>query len=119
MNIKKLIKFENQIDYFLFFIIIFKLGFIFSSLGNVVASHYNANKINNNLLYWKKRTEFMFVVSMAILLIIVFNPYKNVPIDENSSDLFFLFGIILLITANWNLFITEAKWYKKFISVIE
>jgi hypothetical protein len=122
MNIRKIIKFENAIDYFLFFIIVFKLGYIFSSLGHIVASHssiQNAKSFDNKMVYWKKRTEFIFIISMAILLILVFNPYKHISVDENSSDLFFLFGIILVLTADWNIFFTEAPWYKKFVSILK
>ena len=119
MNIKKLVKFENYIDYFLFFIIVFKLVFIFSSLGHVVASRSNNQNIDKKMVYWKKHTEFIFVVSMAILLILVFNPYKPIPVDENSSDLFFLFGIILVLTADWNVFIKESQWFKNFVSIFK
>jgi len=119
MNIKKLVKFENRIDYFLFFIIVFKLIFIFSSLGHVVASRTNNQNIDKKMVYWKKHAEFIFVVSMAILLILVFNPYSGISVDENSSDLFFLFGIILVLTADWNVFIKESQWFKNFVSIFK
>lgn len=122
MNIRKLVKFENTIDYFLFFIIIFKLAFIFSILGHIVASRsmsQKAKEFDTKMLYWKERTEFIFIVCMGILLVLSFNPYKTIPIDENSRDLFFLFGIILVLTAKWNTFFTEADWYKNFVSIIE
>lgn len=122
MNIRKLVKFENTIDYFLFFIIIFKLAFIFSILGHIVASHsmnQKAKDFDTKMLYWKERTEFIFVVCMGLLLVLIFNPYKPVPVDENSRDLFFLFGIILILTANWNTFFTEADWYKRFVNTFK
>ena len=106
----------------MFFIIVFKLAFFFSSLGHVVASHssmQNSKSIDSKMVYWKKHTEFIFVVSIAILLILVFNPYKRVLVDENSIDLFFLFGIILVLTADWNLFFTESPWYKNFINMLK
>jgi hypothetical protein len=122
MNIKKLVKFEKRIDYFLFFIIVFKLIFIFSSLGHVVASRsntQNAQNIDKKMVYWKKHTEFIFILSMAILLILIFNPYRSIIVDENSSDLLFLFGIILVLTSVWNVSIKESPLFKNFISIFK
>jgi hypothetical protein len=54
---------------------------------------------------------------MAILLIYYFNPrFSKKPINEETSFLFFLFGWILILTAKWGLFITEAPWYKQIVS---
>ena len=37
---------------------------------------------------------------------------KNIVIDEHTRILLFIYGIIILITADWNLFFHEAKWFK-------
>jgi hypothetical protein len=56
---------------------------------------------------------------MSILLIYHFIPGKNKVVTEESSLLFFLFGIVLLITAKWSLFITEAPWYKRIVQSLQ
>ena len=115
-----LIKFEQSIDYFTFFIILIKIVFGLSAIGHIYFSHLTsdkAKKIDDKLLYYKERTEFIFIISMSILLIYHFNPrFSKKPINEETSLLFFLFGWILILTAKWGLFITEAPWYKQIIS---
>lgn len=114
------LKFEQSIDYFVFFIILIKIVFMLSAIGHIYFSHstkYNAKKIDDKLLYFKERTEFIFIISMSILLIYHFNPrFSKPPINEETSLLFFLFGWILILTAKWGLFITEAPWYKQIVS---
>jgi hypothetical protein len=48
---------------------------------------------------------------MSILLIYHFNPRNPVPVPKDTNILFFIFGLILLFTANWSLFFKEAKWH--------
>ena len=114
--------FETDMDIFLFFIIVIKVIFIISAIGHIILSHSTskkAHKIDPKLVYWKKRTEFVFIISMAILLIYHFNPrVKKIVIGKETSILFFLFGIVLIVTADWNLFITESPWYKKIVNII-
>jgi hypothetical protein len=113
-------KFETEIDYFVFFIILIKIVFMLSAIGHIYFSHStkpNVKKIDDKLLYFKERTEFIFIISMSILLIYHFNPhFSKKIINEETSFLFFLFGLVLIITAKWSLFITEAPWYKQIIS---
>jgi uncharacterized membrane protein YfcA len=106
------IKFEKTIDYFLFFIILIKIIFVGSAVGHLILSHLHndrAQRIDPKLVYWKERTEFIFIVSMAILLIYQFHPrlYKK-PINQETSFW------VLLFTAKWSIFIKEAPWYKTF-----
>ena len=94
-----------------------------SAIGHLILSHStneNANKIDPKLVYWKERTEFIFTISMAILLIYQFHPYSHKKqITHETGLLFFLFGWILIITAKWNLFITESTWYKKIANMLQ
>jgi hypothetical protein len=48
---------------------------------------------------------------MALLLIYVFNPYtkKKVIITKETRTLFYLFGIVILITADWDLFLNQKN----------
>ena len=114
------IKFEKWIDYLIFFIILVKIIFIVLAIGHIYFSHSTikqAKNIDDKLIYFKERIEFIFIISMSILLIYHFNPrFSKKPINSETSLLFFLFGWILIITAKWGLFITEAPWYKKIVS---
>jgi len=111
------LKFEKTLDYFLFFIILIKVIFLGAAIGHLILSHlYNekAQKLDPKLVYWKERTEFVFIISMSILLIYQFHPLlSKKPLDQETSLLFFLFGWILINTAKWSLFIKEAHWYKQ------
>ena len=72
------------------------------------------SKFYKNITFWKKRTEFIFIALMAILLIYLFNPIndKTYLLDKEAKFLLYLFGIILLITSKWSEFIHESKWFK-------
>lgn len=117
------LKFETSLDFFIFFIILIKIVFIISAIGHLIFSHSTntkAEKIDPKLLYWKERTEFIFIISMSILLIYHFNPrLSKKPISEETGLLFFLFGWILIFTAKWSLFVTEAPWYKQLVSKLQ
>ena len=117
------IKLETSLDYFIFFIILIKIVFIISAIGHLILSHSTNSKAQNidpKLIYWKERTEFIFIVSMAILLIYQFHPrLSKKPIDQETSFLFFLFGWVLLFTAKWSIFIKEAHWYKTFALALD
>lgn len=123
MQLPKFMKFETSLDYFVLFIVLIKIVFILSAIGHVILSHStssNAKKIDPKLIYWKERTEFIFIISMSILLIYYFNPrVAKRPIEEETALLFFLFGWILIITAKWSMFFHEAPWYKRIVSALK
>jgi hypothetical protein len=107
---------DTKLDYYVVFLIIIKCIFVASALGHLVLSHTNTSfdKYDTALLYWKERTEFIFIVSMALLLIYYFHPsIKSDPMSHETKLLFFLFGWVLLITANWKIFVTEAPWFEE------
>ena len=69
--------------------------------------------LDKTIVYWKERTEFIFVFLMSMLLIYLFYPRKpTTVITGETKILLFLFGFILLITAKWDIFFQEAKWIK-------
>lgn len=114
------LKLETSLDLFLLFIILIKIVFIISSVGHLILSHTNKDsKLDPKLVYWKERTEFVFIISMAILLIYHFKPGHLKPISKETTLLFFLFGWILIFTAKWSLFFTEAKWYKDIVYYLQ
>jgi hypothetical protein len=117
------LKFEKTLDYFLFFIILIKIIFVGAAVGHLIFSHLDnekAKRIDPTLVHWKERTEFIFIISMSILLIYQFHPrLSKKPINPETSLLFFLFGWILLYTANWSIFIKEAPWYKRIVDALK
>ena len=58
---------------------------------------------------YKDKVESVFFVSMALLIIYVFNPRTSHPVTKEEKYLLFLFGIIILITTNWKTFIYDRK----------
>jgi hypothetical protein len=106
-------------DYFTTYIyLIFVIKIIFLVLS-VTYLYLKAKKKDNTdfykkIVFWKERTELVFIVLMSILLITLFNPRTTSPtvmINGNSKFLLFLFGIVLLITADWSKIITQAPWF--------
>jgi hypothetical protein len=119
----------SPIDIFVLFIIFIKIVFILTSIGHVILTHMTRKGSDSGsndkkkqekdikLMYWKERTEFIFIASMAILLIYYFNPRNMKPLTKETSLLFYLFGWVLLITAKWGIFIKDAKWYSLVSSI--
>ena len=67
--------------------------------------NFNKNEINN-FYKWKYAAEFIFQIIIALLIIIIFNPwYNNLRFINNEiSMLFFIFALLLIISADWNEF---------------
>ena len=111
----------KKIIYSLITIAIFiKLIFISSYLLYYMSYHIDkSDKINiniekdviNDFYKWKYRSEFIFQIIIALLIIIIFNPwYNNLRfINSEIIMLLFIFAILLIITANWNEFINNIK----------
>lgn len=72
-------------------------------------------KLDEKVTFWKGRLEFIFVFLMSLLLIYLFNPRTSRlnKVTGETKLLLYLFGFVLLLTANWETFITEAKWFTK------
>jgi hypothetical protein len=105
--------FISYLDLLVYFIIFIKIVFVISAIGHLILSQLSVGQaINSKLVFWKERTEFIFIISMSILLIYSFRINHPQPITKETSILFYLFGWILLITAKWSIFIKEAPWYK-------
>ena len=95
-------------------IIIIKVIFILLKL----TAFYNrvmGNKdtlFSTNVLFWADRVEFIYTFLMAILIIALFrNAIKDGQIciyDKETLFLMYVFGFILLFTADWNEFISES-----------
>lgn len=105
----------TKLDYFVTLIFIVKLIFILLALTQRYYKFSGKEDENRDkiITYWRDRIEFVFILLMSILLIYLFNPRFNreILIDREIKVLLFLFGFILIVTAKWNNFIEEAKWF--------
>jgi hypothetical protein len=65
-----------------------------------------------NVLFWADRVEFIYTFLMAILIISLFRNAVKVGMiciyDKETIFLMYVFGFILLLTADWNEFISES-----------
>ena len=114
-------KTKNYINIFVWFIICIKIIFILVSISYFVVHKHIDNKVHDSkmklldetLLYWKKRMEFLYIICMSLLIIFIFSPRhkREIYITTEMIFLFYLFGIILIITSDWKLFFTNSKWY--------
>lgn len=116
-------KTKKYLNIFVWIIIFIKITFLLLSLSYFVVNKQTQNKVHDSkmkslaqtLLYWKKRMEFIYIICMSLLIIFIFSPRHNreIYITTEMIFLFYLFGIILIITSDWKLFFTNAKWYGK------
>lgn len=98
------------------FIFLIKIGFILMAIAHIYLKAKGKKEktdLDKKLIFWKERFEFIFIALMSILLIYVFNPrYDNIKlIDKETKILLYLFGFILLITANWEVFFKESPFF--------
>jgi hypothetical protein len=106
---------------YVYFLFILKTLFILGAIYLFYLKKKGGNEETiEKIEYWKERCEFIFVIGMAVILITFFTPFrpKIAVIDYETRMLFFMLGWILLITAQWNTFFKEAKWFKPFQQLI-
>lgn len=110
-------KFNTWYDYFVVFIIIIKILFVLLSASLLYLKIKDNGKPESetmkNISYWKERVEFVFIANMSILLAYLFYPRreKPIPIDNEARILLYVYGLVILLTAKWDLFIKESKWF--------
>ena len=65
------------------------------------------SELDHKIVYFKEKTEFIFIALMACLLIYLFNPMIDMSdlINRETKFVLYLFGFILLITAKWGDFL--------------
>ena len=79
------------------------------------------SKTDKKILYWKERVEFVFIVLMSFMLMYLFYPRstEKITLDFETKFLLFIFGIVLLIGAKWDIFIKESHVFKKVQKVVK
>jgi hypothetical protein len=108
-------KISGALDVYILFIIFIKVLFGISTLG-----HYYLTKVSKTLhpdldakfVFWRERAEFIFIASVAVILILAFNPFSKRPIELTFEIklLCFILGVILITEADWKLFIKETPF---------
>lgn len=83
---------------YIIWLVVIKLLFIFLSVA------YRIHP-NNRILYYREKIETVFFVSMALLLVYLFNPRFTPVISTQERYLLFLFGIIIVIKTDFRQFI--------------
>jgi len=106
-------------DYFniyVYFIVLVKICFIVSALYLRVLERQNNKDISriNTLKSFKENLQFIFVISISILLILLFSPFTNKTyfpkvFEPETRMLLFLYGIIMIIEADWSTFFSDVK----------
>lgn len=102
----------DKLNVYIYIIIVIKIFFIASVIIHLYLKKTNKENsdIDKKAIFWKGRFEFIFEALMAGLLIYLFNPYqtRDELINHETKLLLFLFGFVLLLTANWSTFIEES-----------
>ena len=120
------LKIEKILEKIVLFLIVVKIIFAITTVGNILIKYFfnksvKADLLDQKFLYWKHLTEFVFVVSMSALLIFIFNPWRKhqIYITKEMSILFYLFGYILIFTADWDTVVKVPEWFKKIKSSLK
>ena len=107
----------DKYNIYVTFIFFIKIGFVIMGVTHIYLKSKGQEKsdLDEKILYWKERFEFIFIALMSGLLIYVFNPRvdRSILVDNETKILLYLFGFILLITAKWELFFKESPLIKK------
>ena len=112
----------EKFNIYITFIIFIKVGFVILAISHLYLKlkHKEHSETDKKIIFWKERLEFIFIILMAVLLIYLFNPRndRSILITHETKILLYLFGFILLITADWNVFFHESPFFKKFQKIV-
>ena len=105
----------NYYDYFILYVFLSKILFVVCGVWHfiLVKKNKGENELSIKLAIWKEYFEFMFVISMALLCLYLFNPLAEIrpAINKETRLLLFIFGWIILINCKWDLFFEQYKWF--------
>ena len=111
----------NNFTSYIYLILVIKFAFIVMALTHLYLKlKGQANsELDQTIVYWKERFEFIFIFLMSFLLIYLFNPIKPTAIiNYETKVLLFLFGVVLLLTAKWDIFFKESNLLKRIQYVV-
>jgi hypothetical protein len=119
-------KFGRSYDNFIIFIIFVKVIFVIFDIiekyyGYKIKQKSSYTPAENKQYtqnyqwakYWKERVELIFIILMALVCIVVFYPFYSdtVYIDKDTRLLLFIYGFVILITANWSVIQEPPPWF--------
>jgi hypothetical protein len=103
----------------IYFIIFVKVIFVISSIVHLTLpnskggrlSSEKKEQIDSTAVLVQEYTEFVFIVATSILLVVIFSPWHdNISyLTTKVKFLFYLFGIILIFTADWDMFFDNSR----------
>jgi hypothetical protein len=97
-----------------------KILFLILSIVHIYLKIKHKDATDAKVMFWRERVEFLFISLMSFLLLYLFYPRANneVYIDFETKLLLFVFGIILLTNAKWDIFFKESPVFKKIQHVV-
>lgn len=112
----------NSFDKYVMLAFFFKILFAILAITHLyfIMKGKSGSKKDKQIECWKERVEFVFIALMSLMLIYLFYPRSTKPIiiDYETKLLLFIYGIIILIGANWNVFIKESPIFQKAQTVV-
>jgi hypothetical protein len=113
----------SYFDKYVIFTFLFKIlfGILAGAHIFLIVKGKTNSKTDKKILYWKERVEFVFIVLMSFMLMYLFYPRstEKITLDFETKFLLFIFGIVLLIGAKWDIFIKESPVFKKVQEVVK
>jgi len=104
------------------FIIFIKFGLVCLAITHLYLKlkKETDSELDQKIVYFKEKTEFIFIALMSCLLIYLFNPRvdRSSLINKETKFVLCLFGFILLITAKWDSFFKETIYFRQFQSIV-
>ena len=102
------------IEIAIWIIIGLKIIFIGTTLLHKYVTHNTQSKLkkyDDTIVYLRDVSEFIFVALMCIILIFVFHPRQdhNKYLNKEMRFLIYLFGWIILLTADWSDFFSNLR----------
>jgi hypothetical protein len=112
--------------YNIFVIIAIIVKIIYISLRLIIVSYSRPGTKKGKKLQLAEeiatKLEFIFTILMSCLLMYAFCAFykKNniLKIDQETRILFFTFGVILIISADWNILMTTSITWKDIQSIV-
>ena len=110
-------------DKYVTFVFFFKILFVILAVLHLyytVKGKADSEK-DKKIVFWKERIEFVFIFLMSLMLMYLFYPRSTKPIiiDFETKLLLFVYGIIILIGAKWDIFFKESPVLKKIQKIVK
>jgi len=112
---KSIFEVDNIIEFIIYIIIVIKILFLITTIGHLILSHTRkqtpkTKEFDEKFLKWKEKFEFVFIIMMSCLLIFIFTPWSDNEhyMTSTMKFLFYMFGFILIFSADWNLVLPKT-----------